>query len=326
MTLYKINKNRQIWEYASSASSGWLPISDPGTRTLSLAGGLVLYRLDTDRSIWGYFWDHLATPPTYWSQVDNNPNTRAIAGINGGFYQLHEDGSIFQLPQVPYGPWQLLDSNLATRAIVAGPSPTPNTDGGQLYKLHGDGSIWQFMGLIVSKPPPEIEEFYVHPKWQQLDDNPTTIAVVCNYSALYQLRSDGSILQYTGTPMSWQPLYPPSPNVRSIAAGADSLYYLDGDGMVAGYTGTPGSWREVGTPNPATIAIAVDYGFPSEGLPPQLYRLGGDGTIWIYPPAHRVETPDASLWYPGIGRDWVMLPGDPDAVSIWTVSPGGLFD
>jgi hypothetical protein len=41
----------------------------------------------------------------------------------------------------------------------------------------------------------------------QLDNNPAAKAIVAGPDALYQLHNDGSIWQYTGTPMTgWQEL------------------------------------------------------------------------------------------------------------------------
>lgn len=337
MALYKIDINGSIWTYNPDMSN-WMQISDPGTRTLSLAGGLgaiTLVRLDADRSIWGYVYDQFGTPPSVWNRIDNNPNTRAIAGSNGGFYQLHGDGSIWAYapPWAYTPPWQELDNNPATRAIVAGPTPThPEFTNGPLYKLHGDGSLWQFT-VTSTNPPPETSRVIERYGWQQLDDTGDTIAVAQDYSALYQLRRDGSILTYTGTPITgWLQIYPPS-NVRSIVAGTDprgpSLYFLDGDGLVAQYTGTPGvsGWLGLGT-DPATIAIAVDY----DGGATQLYRLDGDGSIWVYvegilPPPPEVTTddpahPPSSL--PGLSG-WQKIDSNPGTVSIWTVQPEALL-
>jgi hypothetical protein len=101
--------------------------------------------------------------PLGWQQIDSNPATIAIAagpltaGDDASYYQLHNDGGIFQYDASANPPtgWQQLDSNPANTAIAAG---------GALYQLHNDGGIFQYTGTPFA--------------WQQIDSNPanTTIA------------------------------------------------------------------------------------------------------------------------------------------------------
>ncbi len=320
MALFKIDINGSVRIYQPSrpgAPGGWSTYSkDPSMIARSLAGGLsTLDLLDAEGGIWGFGW--ITSTETGWSLIERNSSTRAIAGSNGvRLYKLYGDGSIWAI-----GAGAPLDNNPATRAIVVGPSPTGGTDG-PLYKLHGDGSLWTYTGTPLPGPPPPETSRVIEglSDWLLLDDNPATIAVARDYSALYQLRGDGSIWQYTGTPISgWQPLYPSPSNVRSIAAGADptrpSLYFLGGDGLVAQYTGTPGvaGWLELGK-NPATIAIAVDY---YSGPPSQLYRLDGDGRILYYLElSPRPLTLDEPSFSPRLDVNWVEIDSNPGTISI----------
>lgn len=312
MSLYKIDRDGNIWEYDSSAWKWNGPLTGhPATvvKARSLAGGQLLHRLDDDGSIWQFYWnsDHSALT---WYQIYKDPNTRAIAGgINGSLYQLQGDGRILALNN-PFAAasWQELGNNPATIAIAVGPAPTADSNG-TLYRLDGDGSIWG----------------YDPTGWKQLDTPGGAIAIAIDSYVLYKLHSDGSIwLSYPAG--GWVQLYPPS-NVRSIATGADltslALYFLDSDGVIAQKFGDPlaPSWQQL-EKDPAAIAIAVDYGFA--GSPSQLYRLNNDGRILSYqPPIVGSPHPfrlDTSSFSPALDLDWVEIDHNPDTISIIAVT------
>jgi hypothetical protein len=88
------------------------------------------------------------------------------------------------------------------------------------YQLHNDGSIWHYTGTPCRDGCPG---------WQQLDDNPTAVAISADRGSLYQRHDDGSIWRYTGTPCSgnscpgWQQL-DDNPRAAGIATGSANLY------------------------------------------------------------------------------------------------------
>ena len=141
-------------------------------------------------------------------------------------------------------------------------------------------SIWRYTGTPCSGSN--------CPGWQQLDNNPKTVAIVASGThhdqVLYQLHNDGWIWQFTGGPCvgnscpGWQRLDRNSKTV-AIAAAGSQLYQLHNDGWIWRYTGTPCSgdncpgWQRLDR-NSKTVAIAAAEN--------QLYQLHNDGWIWRY--------------------------------------------
>lgn len=313
MSVYKIDKDGNIWEYDASAWKWTGPlIGNPPTvvKARALAGGQLLHRLDEDGSIWQYSW-HSHTGTQTRSQIYKDPNTRAIAGgMYGRLYQLQGDGRILALND-PLGAffWQEIDNDPLTRTIAAGAALIPGIPD-PLYKIRRDGSLCVY------------SEDYGWRPW--IDSPGGTIAIAQVFDALYKLQSDGSIWVWVGA--SWVPIHPPS-NVRSIAIGADppglALYFLDSDGVIAQYIGPPwaANWQQL-EKDPAAIAIAVDYEFT--GSPSQLYRLNNDGRILSYQPPivgspHPLRL-DTSSFSSALDWGWVEIDHNPDTISIVAVT------
>jgi hypothetical protein len=108
--------------------------------------------------------------------------------------------------------------------------------------------------------------------WQELEDNALTSAVAAGGGALYQLRANGEIYKYTGTPMTgWQLI---DNNRLSVAIAADGpeLYQLHGNGEIYRYTNTPMTgWQRLGEASGAAEIVAAGG---------RLYRRHGDGSIF----------------------------------------------
>lgn len=329
MSLYKIDRDGNIWEYDASAWKWTGPlIGYPPTvvKARSLAGGQLLHRLDEDGSIWQYSWNGETGAQT-WSQIYKDPNTRAIASaIDGNFCQLHGDGRILTLTN-PFATatWQEIGNTPTTRAIAVTPLPTFGPGSAPIYRLDGDGSIWMYIEPPITG-------------WLQIGTPGGAIAIASDSNYLYKLHSDGSIWSYDGSPV-WNQLSPPS-NVRSIATGigagigttGHSLYSLDSDGVIAQYIvsgGLPGLWQQL-EKDPAAIAIAADpgrYVDPASvvaGAPSQLYRLNNDGRILSYQPLtvgspHPVRL-EKSSFSTGLDWGWVEIDHNPDTISIVAVT------
>ena len=145
---------------------------------------------------------------------------------------------------------------------------------GALFVGGVGATIWSYTGTPCSGSS--------CPGWQQLDNNPATVAIVSGGSKLYQLHNTGKIWMSTGTGCSldscpgWQMLDDNTAAVQIAADGA-SLYELHNTGKIWRYTGTPCSgsscpgWQMLDD-NTLTISIAADSG--------QLYQLHNDGSIW----------------------------------------------
>ena len=209
-------------------------------------------------------------------------------------YQLHKDGKIWRYTGPPCNGsscpgWQMLDNNLATKAIVA--------DGTLLYQLHNNGKIFRFTGTPCSGNN--------CPGWRMLDNNTATKSIVAANGQLFQLHTSGKIWQFTGTPCNgdncpgWQML---DNNAMTLAIVADTvplisnpsahanltvgtigsgtlLYQLHKNGRIFRYTGTPCSgvfcpgWQMLDN-NPATKSIIAGAG--------RLYQMHDTGKIWRY--------------------------------------------
>lgn len=111
-----------------------------------------------------------------------------------------------------------------------------------LYQLRNTGSI-----LFGGAPY----------QWQELDNNPLTIAITACGGNLYQLHRTGSIWTYTGTPFTgWQEIDDNPAAIQIVSNSDSSLYQLRNDGSILLWTGL--SQRQELDNNPATIAIAAN--------------------------------------------------------------------
>ena len=110
--------------------------------------------------------------------------------------------------------------------------------------------------------------------WQQLDNNPATKQIVAAGGKLYQLHNTGKIWKYVGPPMTgWQEL-DNNPATKQIVAAGGNLYQLHNTGKIWKYVGPPlTGWKQLDN-NPASIAIVAGAG--------NLYQLHNTGKIWKY--------------------------------------------
>jgi len=110
--------------------------------------------------------------------------------------------------------------------------------------------------------------------WQELDNNPASVAIVADGGDLYQLHNTGKIWKYVGPPLTgWQQL-DNNPATKQIVAAGGKLYQLHNTGKIWKYVGPPMTgWQELDN-NPASVAIVAEGG--------NLYQLHNTGKIWKY--------------------------------------------
>jgi len=111
-------------------------------------------------------------------------------------------------------------------------------------------------------------------KWSVLDTNPDTVSISAASGKLYQLRTNGQIWRYTGTPLSGWQMIGDNPATTAIVTGGSSLYQLRNTGAIYKYTGTPIKGWQLLDNNAATKLIVADGN--------NLYKLHNTGAIWKY--------------------------------------------
>lgn len=95
--------------------------------------------------------------------------------------------------------------------------------------------------------------------------------------ALYELRTDGSIWQYTGTPLTgWQEIGAPNTQTsgNGLVATTSQVYQLQLNGDILVYSGTSTTWTTLDA-----SGTAQEIALSSTG---QLYKQDLDGTAWQY--------------------------------------------
>ena len=188
-----------------------------------------------------------------WQELDNNPDTVALAADGTDLYQLHKTGRIFKYTGTPVTGWQLLDQNPATKQLVV--------SGGNVYQLHDTGRIFTYTGTPVTG-------------WQLLDQNPDTVAIAADGANLYQLHKTGKIFKYTGTPVTGWQLLDQNPATKQLSAAGSDLFQIHSTGAIWKYVGPPVTgWQELDG-NPASVSIVAAGN--------NLYQLHATGLIWRY--------------------------------------------
>lgn len=139
--------------------------------------------------------------------------------------------------------------------------------------------------------------------WQELDNNAQTSALATDGSGnLYQLHNDGSIWFYQGTPFNWQQV-DNNPQTSSIVVdGKGHLYQLRNNGTVWSYQNTPFNWQQIDAWG-GNIELATDG-------PGGLYLLHADGSIWLYQ---------------GTPFNWQQVDNNPAATAIAADGKGQLY-
>ncbi|MBS2548259.1 hypothetical protein KGQ19_15445 [Catenulispora sp. NL8] len=134
-------------------------------------------------------------------------------------------------------------------------------------------SVWNGM-LVQRHPDGTLWQYTGTPMtgWAKIDTNTDTTQVVASASKIYQFHANNStVWQYTGTPGTWTPI-DNNTSTTQIAAGGAGLFQMHNDGSVWSYTGSGTSWTPLDT-NASTVALAIGN---------TAYQLHNDGSIWSY--------------------------------------------
>jgi Trypsin-like peptidase domain len=126
---------------------------------------------------------------------------------------------------------------------------------------------------------------HLGPGWQELDDNPATLAIAAGAPlgpigpSLYQLHGTGALWRYNGTPMVGWELLDTNGATVEVATDGSTLYQRhSGSGAIWRYTNIPlFGWERVGG-NSLTKSIVATQGLENGWL----YQLQGDGEIWRF--------------------------------------------
>ncbi|MFD0362821.1 hypothetical protein ACFQZZ_15360 [Nocardia sp. GCM10030253] len=169
------------------------------------------------------------------------------------------------------------------------------------HTWRGPAGIWSLSGSVIGST-------------NMLDNNPATRQIVTSGAAhwigpktpghpqgteqvhkLYQLHANGSIWEYTGTPLTGWKRIGNNPQTVQISADGPRLYQLHKTGSIWERTNQSG-WKKIdGNPHTKQIA-AVSY-FGTE----KLYQLHDNGSVWEYT---------------GSATGWVNMDKNPDTVEI----------
>lgn len=260
--LFQLHENGEIWRWLGRACEGnrcpsWERL-DRNPRTVAIAAaGSKLFQLHSNGEIWQWKGQPCAGERcASWERLDRNPDTRQIvAAAPGNLYQRHENGSIWRWDERPCQgdrclSWSRLDNNPRTQSIVAAP--------GALYQVHNNGATWRWLGRAC--------ESNRCPHWEQLSDDRSTRAIVAGEAPyvgdlstrrpgpapVFQVRGDGSVLRWTGTPCS--------------GATCPAWNEVGGGGFTDYRTGRGGLYLFAGNPSfasapPASAATAEAFGY-----------------------------------------------------------------
>lgn len=174
--------------------------------------------------------------------------------------------------------WEQLDNNGETASIHSASSGIGSSqvaDG--LYQRHTTGKIWHYVG------PPMTG-------WFMMDDNPNTLQISASGGQVYQLRSDGTVLHYTGDERtaSWELIDNSGHAVDILASGWNFYvrrYYSGplvpiGSSSVWRYTGTPlTGWEEIDS---GTLFAGRETAQLAGSTSGQLYQRTSNGAVLQY--------------------------------------------
>jgi hypothetical protein len=210
------------------------------------------------------------------TELDDNPTTESVAtGGSGLLYQTHTDGTVWQLTEVCYHCWTLIDNTNAIQIVA----------GGGLYERRSGDTIWRYNGCGNSTC------------WTEIDSNPTIFDIeVGTNGVLYERRNvfsggnlvGASVLKGIG-PFNFQTL--DTTDLTDAITASTRLYQVDeidnannSPQSILLYTGGNPAWENLGTA--ATTAFGrLEPGTGSDAL----YEMHGDNSLWKF-------TPEAGFW------------------------------
>lgn len=252
--LYQVHSDGSIWHYDGVPFSGWTQLgNNPATKQVTTGGhGTKLYELDSTGTVWS---DNVSN--NTWSDIDSSTTTTEIASNANNLYQLEKDGSIVQSDGGPIAVRTTIGDQSTDVAIAASET--------NLYALGSDGMLRSYNGSPES--------------WTALDNNPATIGVAANdkNGSVFELHKDGSIWQYTGTPLTgWRQI---GDNAAAVSISgsptAGYVYEYDSTGTIWQYNGS--TWTRI---DDNTLSAAITVG--DDGSPYQIQKGIHRGFIYQY--------------------------------------------
>ncbi len=119
---------------------------------------------------------------------------------------------------------------LTTRTLPATHAASATTSAPILYAIHIDSSIWEYDGQ----------------HWTEIyGANSKTADIVSSQTNLYQLQGDGTILVYTGTPLTGWQVVDSSKTAAQILVSSDGTFYKQNmDASIWKYS-SQGNWSQL---------------------------------------------------------------------------------
>jgi hypothetical protein len=146
---------------------------------------------------------------------------------------------------------------VATRTLTATHAASATTSAPILYAVHTDRSIWEYDGQ----------------NWTQIyNSNSQTASIAASQTALYQLQLDGTILVYTGTPLTGWQVVDSSKTAAQILVSSDGAFYKQNtDASIWKYS-SQGSWTQLSSADGGAA-----YGDIAAGPGGALYAIHSSG-------------------------------------------------
>lgn len=212
-----------------------------------------------------------ATTYCRWVDIDNNPQTIAVAATQDSLFQHHQTGAIWVWNGQPCEDgrcphWTRIDNNRSAIAISA--------NNANLFQLHENGSIWRWLGQSCDGNRCG--------SWEMIQGVSGAVEISAGGTQLFQRREDGSIWRWGGEACngsqcnSWTRLDRNS-NTQQIAATQGALYQRHSNGSIWRWDGSAcqgnrcNSWSLLDR-NGATTSITA--------VPGGLYQRHSNGSVW----------------------------------------------
>lgn len=118
---------------------------------------------------------------------------------------------------------------VTTGTLTATHAASATTSAPILYAIHTDSSIWEYDGQT----------------WTEISANSKTADIVASQTSLYQLQGDGTILVYTGTPLTGWQVIDSSKTAAQILVSSDGAFYKQNTDASIWKYNSPGNWSQL---------------------------------------------------------------------------------
>jgi hypothetical protein len=265
-TLYQRQNNGSIWQWNGTVCNGnacnrWTQIGAGASQLWAAGANVYEY---TNSGLYQYHGPACSNSITCpgWTQIDNDPSAE-------NYY--FQDFTVLKLAIDIYGDDQTF-SQYTFQPCVGGDCPgwsifgfAPYASGPPLALAPGLAAWYEVgsNGAISVYGPPCGNEACT---WAQIGDNTNTVQITAG-NGMYQLQSNGAVLQYTGTACNgdtcngWLQL-DQNAAISYIIAGENTVYEQHTNGSIWQYTGKwcnlCSGWTELDN-NPLTVSVVPGY-------------------------------------------------------------------